>query len=997
MHESIRYAITFALSVGLLGCLSSESNDDQRSARGFDDVDGSDGPNGVAPSTGGEPAGSKPAGSEDACSDTFECDTEKLCTDCPCECPGLIELWSGVIPKFRHFAPGPDDETYFLLEDAPWIARVARDGERLDIPDYDLEWTRDLNAGIGVDSRGRLAVTAVVSPQGEADIHLERFSKSGDRTFSETFTVITEDRLLGVRTFEDDSFVLVGQSFIARLDADDELTIPVTSSNLSGAAAVIGTERLLLLGSTTHLTGLDGSRLASRTFSDTGQRYCSATVGVDDGLYELCSDVSSGRLSLELHQLGPLLERTWTHQETNFSNSVVAAVGPVVDGALFSTSSPSTTRRFNRLGDELADLPNTSGRLIPLTSTDSLSVSFSGSTVRRLYAPPLIDTERTLGESCADNTDCESQMCCRREGAGSLGTCGPSGGCDPGSLCHDSDQCAGICDSAFANPAAPRCRATCDDDDDCETSEHCVELPCGEDQSCAAVCLTDCLARGSDACDDSSTCRELQDEIFACAPACTDVECGSEDGVQCSSCPERTTCMAGTCVAGTCFGWECGVDDGVGCGSCDPGQFCTSEHQCETACQNVECGTDHGTDCGTCGTKEICDSGHCREACTDIECGTDDGIDCGSCGSEEYCDAGRCLAACDGMECGEDHGLACGDCAADEYCEQNQCAAACTNMECGSDHGIGCGTCDATAYCNATNHCVPACANVECGTDNGVDCGGCPQGQACDRGICITAACDPNSSTFCDGDAIYACTNGGVSASFVESCAIYEYCRQDGQGAACVADVCRYLAAGCDGDVFGTCNAQGSGLDSSGQIDCAAQGLQCSRSGCGDVTVHEIGLPPTGGADLSTTTYWVVGNFYEVTTNTTLVEYRPYFDITAWDLTWNILRSESRDGPYTTVQRLRSATGGAQTGLLQFSPEYTYELEAGYYYFLGVEGEARQVDAIAFASSETAAASVDFGTVLGGYIGANGGGSLEFVDTGYIVSQELTTVVLPVP
>ncbi len=256
-----------------------------------------------------------------------------------------------------------------------------------------------------------------------------------------------------------------------------------------------------------------------------------------------------------------------------------------------------------------------------------------------------------------------------------------------------------------------------------------------------------------------------------------------------------------------------------------------------------------------------------------------------------------------------------------------------------------------------------------------------------------TATGDPAVSSYCDGQSIYECIDG-LESEFLESCALSDHCVADGVRARCEHDTCLAYSPLCDDVMLGTCNAEGSGLDlAEPQTDCSEQGLDCSRAGCGDVTVDRVGFPSQTGVDVSTVTYWMVGNFYEVTSTTTLVEFRPDLDLEDWELRWHIYRSETREGPYTSTQNIREVAGGPNAALIETVPYFNFQLEAGYYYFLGVEAVDRTLPAIVRYDDTVAIANVSFGTVLGGYFGPQES-SLEFSPSSYLATQELTTAIL---
>lgn len=820
---------------------------------------------------------------EDAgkCSADFVCDEDKLCSDCDCKCEGLIELWSVELPReVRALAPGPNDSTYFLTTTAPWIARVSRDGKLKDLPQFDLDWATEGIALLGVAGK-ELIVASTVAPTGERDIHIERLSEDGDVVFSDTFSVIEADELLGGRMQSDGSFSVVGKGFVGSLSADNVWSQRLVAG-VSGSAMVGQDWALLRKGQLVELVSLSGDGSVTKAVSAANNGACAFGFGVDDDAYEMCASVSR-TTDVEITALDGALEPAWTASRTIYSSASTPGIAAVADGVLFLIDSESSLERLDRFGQSVAEADAAGSYVVPLTSTDVLLLGSHLRDARRWYAPPLVTKVQAPGDACTVGDQCSGGTCCKTEHA-ALGECAPAEGCPAESLCSSADDCAGSCGSQLGVVDDARCKDTCGSDDDCGDAQRCAQLPCPEAAAvCPSLCLTDCFARGAADCRPEEACVSAgaDEDSYVCAPACLGLECGMKGSLVCGVCPADRSCQDNLCV--------------------DP--------------------------------------------CAERECGVFDGVDCGACLETAVCTDGKCIAVaadpCAERECGYAPGADCGECPAGQYCEVDVC------LDVPAD----------------------ACATFECGEDRGVNCGDCPEGY-CLEGACV----DLVPSSPCDELA----------------CPAWQYCDESDPDAGCMAAVCRASEPTCIDGLFGTCDPIGSGFDDSqATVDCHLQGLACSPAGCGELSVEEVGVPQTSSFGLVSQNHVVVGNYFEITSNVTLAQMRPRLTLPeGYDFLWIVQRAAVVEGPYELVASA-AAAGPATDGWIEAPPALGVELEAGAFYFIGIEAQLSSTSGDALLS-DVVPQELSFGTLLGGDYGS---GSADLSGPrAFAAGQEITTL-----
>jgi hypothetical protein len=259
------------------------------------------------------------------------------------------------------------------------------------------------------------------------------------------------------------------------------------------------------------------------------------------------------------------------------------------------------------------------------------------------------------GEGCVGGTDCESQVCTRRE-------------CQAPS-CEDSTRNGGESDVDCGGGTCERCS----DGLHCNVNTDCVGKLCDRN-TCVPVHCTDDVVNEKEtdvdcggpcaACDPGQACRLATDcsskvcsTMICAAPACdddvangeeTDLDCG---GADCSACADSLACLAGSdCLNGVCQGGRCqpaSCTDSVKNGD-EANADCGGE--CPVGCLDGEpCLV--GTDCTSRVCAETCQPPTCKDAVangseTDVDCGGDCPVLCRTgqgCRIHDDCVTGACV------------------------------------------------------------------------------------------------------------------------------------------------------------------------------------------------------------------------------------------------------------------------------------------------------------------------------------------------------------------
>ncbi|RJO64820.1 MAG: choice-of-anchor D domain-containing protein [Myxococcales bacterium] len=350
--------------------------------------------------------------------------------------------------------------------------------------------------------------------------------------------------------------------------------------------------------------------------------------------------------------------------------------------------------------------------------------------------------------------------------------------------CNDYNACTNdACDAVGGCGSSPNDGGACDDGNDCTAGDQCfsrscegAEIDCDDTNPCTA-----------DACEASGGC---QHEPLA-------------DGTSCSPPSGQVT---SECVNGACLCMEAA--------ECDDGVACTLDECADGACahtpQNNLCGAGK-----VCDPEDGCVAAGCR---TDADCGDDD-----ACNGRETCDNGVCRA---GQTLNCDDGNVCtGDsCHAVQGClhTANDNAACNDGSACTSGDYCRAGFCigGTKVLCRDMNPCTDDACDLVLGCrfppkQNGVLCNDgdpCTIGDACQAGLCVSAAVDCNDDNPCTYDACDgrgACENRPLTGSSCDDgngCTTESVCidgscaaktrRNCDDGDPCTRDTCE-AALGC--------------------------------------------------------------------------------------------------------------------------------------------------------------------------------------------------------
>jgi subtilisin-like proprotein convertase family protein len=424
---------------------------------------------------------------------------------------------------------------------------------------------------------------------------------------------------------------------------------------------------------------------------------------------------------------------------------------------------------------------------------------------------------------CTVDEDCDNGLYCD-----GVETCGPGGGCVPGTpiscddgvsctadscheitdscihfpaglLCNDGDVCNGteVCDPILdCQPGTP---LVCDDLIDC-TIDSCSEA----EQGCVfapddSVCQDGLFCNGAEVCDPESGCQigspvDIDDGIDCTIDFC------DEDADQVVHDPDDAICDDGLFCTGVN---ECNVTLGCqeGVDPC-PGDVCDDDTDICVACL-VDNDCEDGNPCttNTC-VNNVCESTDNTGACDDgLLCTSDDVCsngscsgtiipDCQKCESPSQCDDGNVCTAdsCTGGICVYVNNEGpCDDgsvCTVDDTCSGGSCESG-SPLNCDDIDACTADSCDDLSGCeNVDTTPVGSCCDPQTGSlttiDDGVDCTDdfcnsdgsvdhfdtCSGGQFCDAGL--NACADP-VSVLMTGDGLFHLLielTGGGSRSY---------------------------------------------------------------------------------------------------------------------------------------------------------------------------------------------------------------------------------------
>ncbi len=471
--------------------------------------------------------------------------------------------------------------------------------------------------------------------------------------------------------------------------------------------------------------------------------------------------------------------------------------------------------------------------------------------------------------------DCDDGVEC------TVDSCDPVAGCvneADASLCDDDDICTvDVCDPANGGCMNPfefgsinTNGQTCDDTDDCTSTDVCTDGVCGGeplvcDMPPEPVCDGTSLVVSSGGMCEAGECT--YDEIVTecengCdAGACVVPECdGAAAGTPCDDgvpCTENDACDgAGGCV-GTLV--DCtGLDDvcvigecNVATGQCEPlpaadGTVCDDGDACTEgdACAAGQCNPGAPTDCDDANvcTDDACDpAAGCTNEPNTEPCDDGDGDAC----TTGMCEAGACAAGgvtdCDdGIECTVD------SCDPVDGCVNAPDATTC-------DDGNAC----------TINVCDPAaggCANpYEFGalTTQGNACNdaeACTDSDVCTDGVCTgePIVCDAPPEAMCDGADLTTYSGGACVAGACEYDEEVTNCPDGCEDAACLDPTCTGANNGDPCDDGDPCTADdvctGASTCAGTVLDCSTLTDACNMGVCDPAAGECVASPVVDGA-----------------------------------------------------------------------------------------------------------------------------------------------------
>lgn len=460
-------------------------------------------------------------------------------------------------------------------------------------------------------------------------------------------------------------------------------------------------------------------------------------------------------------------------------------------------------------------------------------------------------------QPCVNTFDCSGGLVCDR-GSGECVACVGDGDCPDGTACLDH-QCRAKCTSDnTCVPFNQLCHpigvcVQCVADTDCPSVYHCDSGKCVSDVCQAGsvrcdpstfgtfTCMSDGRSYIADVCQSGTSCDAANGAVCAswtCNPGLTTCDNVQNALIQCSSDGLVSTILQ-----------QCGAGEVCSSGACKKVICQASLPFCDTPTSVAVCSVDgtEGYNSQPCFTGQHCENGWCvANTCLP------DSLTC----------AGNIVKTCDSV--GASYLSNTTDCAAtNRVCENGVCKdVVCTvnAKSCGSDGNVYlCNangtstslyqTCTAGSVCDNSDGAGVRCRTVVCtpgaplcdgdrltacnaaGTGpnptGGTDCTA--TGDVCYGGACLPVVCP--TITACINGNVYTCINKGTDMTLAQTCTTAQYCSIFWGNASCSADVCTSGQMGCNGQIVGTCNSDGSGFDTSGQ-DCSSSNSVCVSGSC---------------------------------------------------------------------------------------------------------------------------------------------------------------------
>ncbi len=317
--------------------------------------------------------------------------------------------------------------------------------------------------------------------------------------------------------------------------------------------------------------------------------------------------------------------------------------------------------------------------------------------------------------------------------------------CDDGNQCSSSDHCVG-----------GSCLGTaqgCDDDNPC------TDDGCKDDAGCthtnnSAACVDGDVCTLNDACD-AGSCKAGKARVCDDGNSCTDESCDAKKGcahaANTLTCDDKNPCSLGE----TCGGGSCG---GGAAKSCDDDDVCTVD-----SCDR-KLGCQHESISGLCKDDNVCTDDSCDKKKGCIYGFNSDPCDDGSkCSAADTCTKGACKGTAvptdDNNPCTTDgcdpakgvshepNTLPCEDgskCSLGDTCAASTCVSGTGKPDCDDKNGCTTDACDPKVGCVNQNHTKPCDDGTACTKDDVCGAGKCA-GVAitCDDGnACTIDACD---------------------------------------------------------------------------------------------------------------------------------------------------------------------------------------------------------------------------------------------------------------
>ncbi len=454
------------------------------------------------------------------------------CGECECkpaDAGGLVN-GKGIVHELSVDSAG---NVALLLTAAPWIVRVSAKGAAQDVPvRSDLSWA----SAIWAREDGSIVVLGTVG----AVIQFQRFDSSGALVGSGKWGLADPTSLGGIARRPDGDIAILAvtrsELSIGKLGADDLVSMAFSldfkTKDPFGDAVCCGRQptsfaigpagEYYMAGSYNPSNRVDGIWFAAldpqgvpvaEKFDKAYDLFESSPriVAGPGGVYSVWTWSYTDREAVDTYtaRLASSMQSVWrvvTDDKTHAS--VARDLAPLPDGAVLAGSQagvPSLLRftpdgKTIPLLQGLTTAPDFVERVgdFGLVVVDNLEDSdgqlVSSYQVQRLQLEPLKLAKKATGDSCTENTDCETSRCCHEGASAAAGVCGDATGCAYKARCSADAECSGgLC----LLPAAV-CTLACTKSAACPNGSYCA-LPCSTGD-CSGACLPECLVDGTIGC-----------------------------------------------------------------------------------------------------------------------------------------------------------------------------------------------------------------------------------------------------------------------------------------------------------------------------------------------------------------------------------------------------------------------------------------------------------------------------------------------------------------